>query len=133
LQKNKIHKKSFYKITPFVDNYVYNKIKNNNILTAKNIIDDLYKEYDILISTTSVYNIYKKHNLTFKKIKFNNNPKSLEDQKERVINVKTALESVNLNNVVSYDEMSIVLNSKPTDGWSDSSFFKRQSCYARKR
>ena len=38
LQKNKIYKKSFYKITSFVDNYVYKKIKNNNILTAKNII-----------------------------------------------------------------------------------------------
>jgi hypothetical protein len=133
LQKNKIHKKNFYKITSFVDSYVYDKIKINNILTAKQIIDDLYKEYNINISTTSVYNIYKKHNLTFKKIKFNNNPKSLEDQKERILNVKTALESVNLDNVISYDEMSIVLNSKPTDGWSDSPFEKRQSCYARKR
>ena len=115
LQKNKIYKKSFYKITSFVDNYVYEKIKNNNTLTAKVIINNLHTEYNIRISTTSIYNIYKKHNLSFKKIKFNNNPKSLEDQKERVLNVKFALESINLDNVISYDEMSVVLNSKPTD------------------
>ena len=117
LQKNKIYKKSFYKITSFVDNYVYEKIKNNNTLTAKVIINNLHTEYNIRISTTSIYNIYKKHNLSFKKIKFNNNPKSLEDQKERVLNVKFALESINLDNIISYDEMSVVLNSKPTDGW----------------
>jgi transposase len=117
-QKHKINKQSFYKITPFIDNYVFNKITNNKILTANDIINDLYNEYKIKISTTSIYNIYKKHNLSYKKIKFNNNPHSLEDQKERIKQVNDSIESININNMLTYDEISIVLNSKPDNGWS---------------
>ena len=118
-QKHKIDKKSFYKITPFVNDYIINKIKNNPILTAKNIIDDLYTDNKIRISTTSIYNIYKKNNLTYKKVKFNNNPNPISIQKERVMEVKKSIESIDLDNAVSYDEISIVLNSKPDYGWSE--------------
>lgn len=118
-QKNKIEKKNFYKITPFINNYVIDKIKKNPTFTANNIIDDLFKDNKIRISTTSIYNIYKKNNLTYKKVKFNNNPNSIEIQKERVKEVKNSIDAVNLNNIISYDEMSIVLNSKPDYGWSE--------------
>jgi len=91
-QKNNIDKKSFYKITPFINDYVINKIKNNCILTAKNITDDLFKDNKIRISTTSIYKIYKKNNLTYKKVKFNNNPNSIEIQKKRVKEVKKSID-----------------------------------------
>ena len=118
-QKNKIEKKSFYKITPFINDYVIDKIKNNPIFTAKNIIDNLYKDNKIRLSTTSIYTIYKKNNLTYKKVKFNNNPNPISEQKKRVLEVKNSIETIELNNLISYDEMSIVLNSKPDYGWSE--------------
>ena len=118
-QKNKIEKKSFFKITPFINNYVIDKIKKNPIFTAKDIINDLFTEIKIRISTTSIYNIYKKNNFSYKKVKFSNNPHSISIQKERVKEVKKSIDSVNLNNIISYDEMSIVLNLKPDHGWSE--------------
>ena len=40
----------------------------------------VFKEFKIDLSKQSIYNIFKKNNLTYKKIKFNNNPYTIDNQ-----------------------------------------------------
>ena len=59
-----------------------------------------------------------KNNFTFKNIVIKNTP--IEDIKlnELKINLKNKIDDIDLNKFISYDEMSICLNSKPYKGWS---------------
>ena len=117
LQKNKIKTKSFFKISEHIEKFIIDSITNNKILIADNIKTMILKEFKIDISKQSIYNIFKKNNLTYKKIKFNNNPYTINDQ---VIQLKEVTKKFNTKTVdkgISIDEMSVVLNSKPCFGW----------------
>ena len=118
LQKNKIKTKSFFKISEHIEKFIIDSITNNKILIADNIKTMILKEFKIDISKQSIYNIFKKNNLTYKKIKFNNNPYTINDQ---VIQLKEVTKKFNTKTVdkgISIDEMSVVLNSKPCFGWN---------------
>ena len=52
--------------------------------------------------------------LIYKKFKINNNLYKLEEQFEKITEVHN---SKNIDNCVSLDEISFVLNSKPSNGW----------------
>lgn len=117
LYKNKKKVKSFYKKTPEIVNYVIKLIKENSILTAQNIKDNLKKEFNIIISTQLIYNIFKEQNYVFKKLKKINNPYTIDDQIKQLEKVKETHNLKNINNCVSLDEISVVINSKPRYGW----------------
>lgn len=117
LYKNKKKVKSFYKKTPEIINYVMKLIKENSILTAQNIKDNIKKEFNIIVSMQLIYNIFKEQNYIFKKLKKINNPYSIDEQIKQLEKVKETHNLKNINNCVSLDEISIVINSKPRYGW----------------
>ena len=107
------------KISPEIEKFIISNIKLNKILTAKDNIELVKNKFNIIMSDTSIYNIYKKYNLTFKKIKINNNPYPLDVQKEHLTNVKNVIEEIGIDNIIYLDEFSVVLNSHPINGWEE--------------
>ena len=69
-----------YKINDTIHNFIIESIKNNNCLTAKDIVSNIYEKYKINVSLTTIYNVFKKNNYVYKKTKTNINPYSFEEQ-----------------------------------------------------
>jgi len=78
------------------------------------------ENFKISISKTSVYNILKKNNLTYKKI----NPYTNKQLKYKKTILKRKITKAK-DNLLSLDEMSIELNDIPPKGWS----LKGNKCY----
>ncbi len=109
IQKNNLSinnylNKTPYKINKQIDDFIIEQIKINNTLTAKEIVCLVKKKFDISISLTSVYNLFKKNNYTYKKTVVNINPYSFYDQKSQLENVYSYLENNN-NNICTFNNM----------------------------
>jgi len=116
LHQNKSVIKSFFKSSPSLVNFIIKTIDNNKIFTVKEIKELIFKEYKLEVSTQFIYNLLKKNGYVYKKFKINNNPYKIEEQ---ISQFKKIIEKHNLNNInncVSIDEISFVLNSKPSNG-----------------
>ncbi len=71
------------------------------------------------MSKSSIYYILHKNNLTYKNIIIKNIP--IDDAKLLILKteLKNKINKINdINKFISYDEMSVYLNSKPYKGWS---------------
>jgi hypothetical protein len=97
---------SFYKKTDILVEFIINKIK-----------DIIHKEFKLKVSTQLIYNILKEKNYVYKRIKRVNNPYTIEEQIKQFEKVKEKHNLKNIENCVSLDEMSVVINSKPNYGW----------------
>ena len=106
------------KITHDIEIFVVNSIDNNNNFNIKKIKNNIKTKFNIQLSKSSIYHILHKNNLTYKNITITNIP--IDDDK--LNNLKTELKNkinnIDINKFISYDEMSIYLNSKPYKGWS---------------
>lgn len=106
------------KIIPSVETFIINSIDNNNNFNIRKIKQNIKNKFNIQISKSSIYFVLHKNNLTYKKMYVKNIP---YDQ-DKIINLKTELKhkinNINKNDFISYDEMSIYLNSVPYKGWS---------------
>ena len=78
MHKNKKNIKSFFKITPIIQEFILKKIKENCIFTSLELQNVLFNEFKVKISTQAIYLILKKNNYVFKKIRKNNNPYTIE-------------------------------------------------------
>lgn len=117
LKKNNICLKNL-KITLEIEKFVVDNIKNNNVLRASDLIKLIIAKFNKNLSYTSIYNILKKYNYTYKNVIIKNNPNILLTQQDRLIEFKNSLEAVEQQNLVSTDEMSIIINEKPKKGWA---------------
>ena len=124
LQKYRKKTKSFYKKTPELVEYIIKKIKEHSIYTIQNIKELIIKEFQLKVSCQLIYNILKKQNFVYKKLKRINNPYEIEQQVTQLEKVKEYHNLKNINNCVSLDEISIIINSTPTYGW----FEKNTEC-----
>lgn len=107
------------KITSLIENFVLNSIDNNNNFNIKKIKINVKNKFNIVLSKSSIYHILHKNNLTYKKIMVKNIP--IDDDKLNILKIelKNKINKIDeVNNFISYDEMSIYLNSKPYKGWS---------------
>ena len=106
------------KITIEIEKFVINSIDINNNFNIKKIKNNIKNKFNVSLSKSSIYFILHKNNLTFKNIVVKNTP--IEDDRllELKINLKNKINNIELDNFISYDEMSICLNSKPYKGWS---------------
>ena len=103
-------KRYSYKINIEIETFIIELIKDNNTLTAKNISESVFIKFKTSISSTSVYNILKKNNITYKKTSININPHSFEDQKDQLENVYYHLtNNVRMNNTF-YEEYKKNIN-----------------------
>ena len=78
----------------------------------------IFDKFKINVSVTTIYNVLHKNNISFKKVKVITNPYTAEEQKERLTCVKNVIESISIDDIVSYDEMSIITTEMPKRGWS---------------
>ena len=106
------------KITFDIEQFIINSIDSNNNFNIKNIKYNIKIKFNILLSKSSIYYVLHKHNFTYKKLTIKNNPHTNEQIKINRIELKNKIENINVNNFISYDEMSIYLNAKPYKGWS---------------
>ena len=117
MHQNKTVIKSFFKSSPFLVNYIIKTMENNKILTVKEIKELILKEFKLEVSTQLIYNTLKANGYVYKKFKINNNPYKIEDQVSQFKKIIEVHNNENINNCVSIDEISFVLNSKPPNGW----------------
>ena len=108
---------SFYKKTDILVEFIINKIKEKSIYTIADIKELIHKEFKLKVSTQLIYNILKEKNYVYKRIKRVNNPYTIEEQIKQFEKVKEKHNLKNIENCVSLDEMSVVINIKPNYGW----------------
>lgn len=97
-------KRTGYKLTNDIDNFIIISIKNNNTLTAKDIVLLIKNKFKVNISLSTIYYTFKKYNYTYKKTTVNINPHSFSDQKNQLTNVLHHLENNNVINEESNKE-----------------------------
>jgi transposase len=114
---------SFFKISPEIEKFIKEKIKEKSIYTSNELSELILKEFKIKISLQSVYKILKKNNYVYKKIRRVNNPYTIKEQVEQFKKVNETHNLKNINNCVSIDEISVIENSLPERGW----FLKNES------
>ena len=112
------HEYTNRKITKTIEFYVLDTIKKNNTITIKTIRINIIKIFHVDISVKSIYSILKKNNITYKFTKIITNPYTTMEQKEQLQNKKEVIKQLDIDNIISIDETSIELSTKPSRGWS---------------
>lgn len=106
------------KITNEIELFIINSVDKNNNFNIKSIKKHIIDNFKISLSKSSIYHILHKHKLTYKKLIVKNVPYTDEKLNELKTDLKNKIKKINIDKIVSYDEMSIYLNSKPYKGWS---------------
>ena len=106
------------KITNQIEIFIINSIDLNNNFNIKKIKNNIKHKFNIILSRSTIYHILHKNNLTYKKIYVKNDPYDDEQNKKFKDDLKNKISNIDINNIISYDEMSIYLNQKPYKGWS---------------
>jgi hypothetical protein len=101
-----------------IDKCIINNINKNNLLTAKDLIEIIYNKFNITRSTTYIYNVLSLNGITYKKTKLNSNPHEIEKQKEQINHIYEKIKKVDINNIISIDEISISHFEQRRKGWS---------------
>jgi transposase len=101
-----------------IENFIINSIDTNNNFNIKKIKINIKNKFNISISKSTIYYVLHKHNLTYKNIIIKNIPIDNVKLSELKNNLSNSISNIDLNKFISYDEMSIYLNSKPYKGWS---------------
>ena len=109
-----------HKINDEIIKFILNTVEKNNVITVKEIISLINKNFNLLISESSIYNILKKNKITYKRVTIKTNPYTEEEEKETLNNIKYILDELEPNNIISYDEISVTNNEYPVFGWSKS-------------
>ena len=94
----------------YIENYLINEITNNKLITIKEIIKNIDNKFNVKISEKTIYNLLKKNNFSYKQVKIKTNSYTKEEQKESLERVKSVIDYLNVDNICSYDEISVVSN-----------------------
>lgn len=116
--KNNVHEYKNKKITKTIELFVIDTVTNNPTINIKTIKIKIFEIFKIKLSKTSIYSILKHNNFTYKTTKIITNPYTITEQKEQLENKKEVIKQLNVDNIISIDETSIVLSSKSSRGWS---------------
>jgi len=106
------------KITNNIETFIINSIDLNNNFNIKKIKYNIKNKFNTTLSKSSIYHILHKNNLTYKKIYIKNDPYNDAENLKFKNDLKNKISNIDINNIISYDEMSIYLNQKPYKGWS---------------
>ena len=116
------------KITDTIEKFIIQSIDTNNNFNIKNIKKNIFNKFNIKLSKSSIYFVLHKNSLTYKKMYIKNIPTDDNILLKLKTDLKTKIKKIkdeNINKLISYDEMSICLHSKPNIGWSK----KGKMCY----
>ena len=117
-QYNTHFKYNNIKINYEIEQFIINSIDSNYNFNIKIIKKNIKNKYNILLSKSAIYNVLHKNNLTYKKIIIKTNPLKSHNENELKKNLKNKIKDTDINNLSSYDEMSIYINDVPYYGWS---------------
>jgi transposase len=109
-----------------IEQFIISSINDNNNFNINKIKSNIQNKFNITLSKASIYYVLHKNNLTYKKMYVKNNPNDEIITNGLKNNLKKKFEDINdIDKLISYDEMSICLNSKPNKGWCK----KGKICY----
>ena len=106
------------KVTEPIELFIMDTIRRNPIITVKTIKFKILELFGVELHKSTIYSVLKHNKFTYKCTKKNTNPNSIEEQRLQLQRVKSVIDYVNIDNIVSIDETSIELSSKPSRGWS---------------
>ena len=106
------------KITSIIENFILTSIDKNNNFNIKKIKNSIKNKFNITLSKSSIYYVLHKNNLTYKKMYIKNIPIDNDKLFNYKNELKNNINEIDIDKFISYDEMSIYLNSKPYKGWS---------------
>lgn len=101
-----------------INKYITKYVKMRKSFNIKRITALIQKNFLISISKSTIYNILKTENITYKRAQTKISNKTKD---QYAVNKKLffkEIKKVDKNNIISIDEMSIEVNSKPNYGWS---------------
>jgi len=107
-----------------IEDCIVKNIKETPTLTAYCIQKIINNKFNKIVSTTYIYDVLSKNGITYKKVRIIKNPHSIEKQKEQLKAVNEEVKKVDINNIVSIDEISITQFETSYYGWSE----KGQEC-----
>lgn len=111
-------KKRKSKITPEIEKFIEKIVKNEKIINAQTIFEQINEKFSIFISISSIYSTLKKLNFTHKKIYIKKTPLNKKEYKRKISFFVSQMKKTNKNNIVSIDESAFYTNSLPSYGWS---------------
>lgn len=113
-----------HKITNEIEKFIIEYIKLNPLTKIKKIKEIIKNNFGLSISKTSIYNVLKKNNITYKQTYKKINPYTDKQFKYKKTILKKQINKAK-DNLISLDEMSIELNDIPPKGWNE----KGKKCY----
>lgn len=111
-------------VTDEIDEYIVQCKTVNPIANNKKIRNEIKEKFNTIISRSNYFRVLKCHNFTNKRIQKNKYPYIDENLKIQKETLKKSLIEYK-RNVVSIDEMSVVIGEKPNYGMS----IKGKRCY----
>lgn len=106
------------KITLPIEQFIINSIDSNNRFNIKKIKNNIEHKFNVQLSKSSIYYVLHKHNFTYKNTIVKNIPYNDDTLNKMKDDLNNKISTIDTNNFVSYDEISIYLNCKNTKGWS---------------
>jgi len=106
------------KITAPIKCYIRAYVIRNVNFNRYKLIKLIKKNYNVLISVSSIYNILKQMNVTKKKIYKRNKFSSVQKFKRAINEFKNKIANIDINNIISIDETSIDTHICHNYGWS---------------
>ena len=124
------------KITPEIEQFIKNYVKKYPTTTLWEYSKLVYEKFNIHLSDSSIYNIFKKYKLTRKRLRSKYYPeKRTGQEKQDLDNFYKNLEKYNYKKTICLDETSIYLNMTLSYGRSKSGtrVIKKTTKYPYKR
>ena len=98
----------------FIKNYVIRKI----YFDYKKLIKTIKNKFKINICKSSIYNVLHKLHITYKKIKKKKIYGNQKKLKNKIKNFKKKIKKININDIISVDEVSFDTNISAEYGWN---------------
>lgn len=114
---NYIHKNN--KITPNIKCYIRNIVIRNNSVDRNEIVNKIKRKFNKKISTSSVYKILAKINITRKKVRKRTIIKDIKHHKKDIREFKQNIKNKSRRKIISIDEVSIDTNIIQNYQWSE--------------
>ena len=106
------------KVTIDIEQFIIKSIDANNNFNIKLIKLNIKNKFNVYLSKSTIYFVLHKNKLTYKKLIVKNIPYDDVKLNDFKVNLKNKINNIDKNNIFSYDEMSIYINSKPYKGCS---------------
>lgn len=105
------------KITEQISDFILKYVLNKTLLIMPKLLKKINKNFNVNVSKSSIYNILKNNDVTYKKINIKKNIKGINN-KGKITRWINNIKNENKNMIISLDESSIIINDYPRYGWN---------------